>query len=53
METSAKEDYNVEAAFEMVAKLALKNEPEEEIYIPDTIPVSNAPAERKSSSGCC
>lgn len=52
METSAKEDYNVEAAFEMVAKLALKNEPEEEIYIPDTIPVSSAPTEKKSS-GCC
>ncbi|KAJ9548731.1 hypothetical protein OSB04_021274 [Centaurea solstitialis] len=32
-ETSAKEGFNVDAAFECIAKNALKNEPEEEIYI--------------------
>lgn len=30
-ETSAKEGFNVEAAFECIAKNALKNEPEEEM----------------------
>lgn len=30
-ETSAKEGFNVEAAFECIAKNALKNEPEEEV----------------------
>jgi len=49
-ETSAKEDYNVEAAFQCIAKNALKNEAEEEIYLPDTIDV-NAQAPKKS--GCC
>lgn len=32
-ETSAKEGFNVEAAFECIAKNALKNEPEEEMYV--------------------
>jgi Ras-related protein Rab-7A len=30
-ETSAKEGFNVEAAFECITKNALKNEPEEEL----------------------
>lgn len=30
-ETSAKEGFNVEAAFQCIAKNALKNEPEEEV----------------------
>lgn len=30
-ETSAKEGFNVEAAFQCIAKDALKNEPEEEV----------------------
>lgn len=30
-ETSAKEGFNVDAAFECIAKNALKNEPEEEV----------------------
>ncbi|KAL4269602.1 hypothetical protein GQ457_HM001980 [Hibiscus cannabinus] len=34
-ETSAKEGFNVDAAFECIAKNALKNEPEEEIYLPE------------------
>jgi Ras-related protein Rab-7A len=50
-ETSAKEDYNVDAAFQCIAKNALKNENEEEMYFPETIDV-NATAQRKSSS-CC
>ena len=32
-ETSAKEGYNVEAAFQCIAKNALKNEPEEELWV--------------------
>jgi len=50
-ETSAKEGFNVEAAFERIAKDALKNEPEEEdIYFPDTIDVTGGQQGR--SSGC-
>jgi Ras-related protein Rab-7A len=49
-ETSAKEDYNVDAAFQIIAKNALKNETEEEIYLPDTIDV-NAQRPQKST-GC-
>eukprot|EP00218_Dolichomastix_sp_CCMP3274_P011453 CAMPEP_0170132524 /NCGR_PEP_ID=MMETSP0033_2-20121228/447_1 /TAXON_ID=195969 /ORGANISM="Dolichomastix tenuilepis, Strain CCMP3274" /LENGTH=208 /DNA_ID=CAMNT_0010367909 /DNA_START=19 /DNA_END=645 /DNA_ORIENTATION=+ len=51
-ETSAKEDLNVDAAFQCIAKNALTNEDEEEIsYLPDTIDV-NATAAKKSG-GCC
>jgi Ras-related protein Rab-7A len=50
-ETSAKEDLNVDAAFQCIAKNALKNESEEEIYLPDTIDV-NATATKKAT-GCC
>lgn len=32
-ETSAKEGFNVEAAFQCIAKNALKNEPEEEVWV--------------------
>jgi Ras family len=32
-ETSAKEDINVEAAFQCIARNALKNEAEEELYV--------------------
>ena len=38
-ETSAKEDVNVEAAFACIARNALRNEAEEEIYLPDTVDV--------------
>merc|ERR1712199_89093 len=51
-ETSAKEDVNIDSAFQCIAKNALKNEVEEEIYIPDTIDV-NTKAAAKTSSGCC
>ncbi|RLN23537.1 hypothetical protein C2845_PM07G23190 [Panicum miliaceum] len=38
-ETSAKEGTNVEDAFQCIVKNALKNEPEEELYVPDTVDV--------------
>ncbi|XP_019192999.1 PREDICTED: ras-related protein Rab7-like [Ipomoea nil] len=50
-ETSAKEGFNVEAAFQCIAKDSLKNEPEEEIYIPDTIDVARGHQQR-STAGC-
>lgn len=50
-ETSAKEDFNVDAAFQCIAKNALKNENEEEMYFPETIDV-NAVVAKKASS-CC
>ncbi|THU70039.1 hypothetical protein C4D60_Mb08t20790 [Musa balbisiana] len=50
-ETSAKEGFNVEAAFQCIAQNALKNEPEEDIYLPDTIDVSGG-ARQQQSSGC-
>ncbi|KAL7134761.1 hypothetical protein ABFS83_11G047400 [Erythranthe nasuta] len=49
-ETSAKEGFNVEAAFECIAKNALKNEPEEELYLPDAIDMAGGQQQR--SSGC-
>lgn len=51
-ETSAKEDINVDAAFQCIARNALKNETEEELYIPDTIDVNTQPTPKRSSS-CC
>ncbi|MCO5593722.1 hypothetical protein L7F22_047739 [Adiantum nelumboides] len=51
-ETSAKEDLNVEAAFQCIAKNALKNETEEEIYLPDTIDVSGGRTQTKSTCDC-
>nr|GMC74879.1 ras-related protein Rab7 [Ipomoea batatas] len=50
-ETSAKEGFNVEAAFQCIAKNSLKNEPEEEMYIPDTIDVARGHQQR-STAGC-
>lgn len=51
-ETSAKEDFNVDAAFQCIARNALKNEAEEELYIPDTVDINAQTAPRKSQ-GCC
>jgi len=49
-ETSAKEAINVEQAFQVIARNALKQESEEDIYLPDTIDVTESkPA---SASGC-
>ncbi|XP_064938128.1 ras-related protein Rab7-like isoform X2 [Musa acuminata AAA Group] len=50
-ETSAKEGINVESAFECIAKIALKNEPEDDIYLPDTIDVASGGRQQRSS-GC-
>mmetsp|Transcript_11431 Transcript_11431/g.27147 ORF Transcript_11431/g.27147 Transcript_11431/m.27147 type:complete len:183 (-) Transcript_11431:458-1006(-) len=51
-ETSAKEDFNVDAAFQCIAQSALRNEAEEEVYYADTIDVNTA-ATPKRSNGCC
>ena len=51
-ETSAKEDYNVEAAFQCIARNALKNETEEEVYLPDTVDV-NGRRGAQQAGGCC
>nr|TKR65629.1 hypothetical protein D5086_0000319620 [Populus alba] len=48
-ETSAKEGFNVDAAFQSIAKNALKNEPEEEIYLPDTIDVAGGGRQQTST----
>ena len=50
-ETSAKEDVNVEAAFACIARNALRNEAEEEIYLPDTVDVDGPGGAKKG--GCC
>ncbi|CAN0866832.1 Ras-related protein Rab7 [Linum grandiflorum] len=49
-ETSAKEGINVEEAFQVIAKDALKTGEEEEIYLPETIDVGSSSQPR--SSGC-
>mmetsp|Transcript_7881 Transcript_7881/g.12624 ORF Transcript_7881/g.12624 Transcript_7881/m.12624 type:complete len:205 (+) Transcript_7881:119-733(+) len=49
-ETSAKEAINVEQAFQVIAKNALKQEPVEDIYLPDTIDVSAQP--QPAATGC-
>mmetsp|Transcript_25588 Transcript_25588/g.55741 ORF Transcript_25588/g.55741 Transcript_25588/m.55741 type:complete len:207 (-) Transcript_25588:586-1206(-) len=51
-ETSAKDDINVEAAFTQIARNALRNEKEEDLFVPDAVDMntSNAPKKR---TGCC
>ncbi|KAK6120958.1 hypothetical protein DH2020_024286 [Rehmannia glutinosa] len=49
-ETSAKEGINVEEAFQVIAKNALKSGEEEDIYLPDTIDVGSSSQQR--STGC-
>ncbi|XP_075097386.1 ras-related protein Rab7-like isoform X2 [Nicotiana tabacum] len=51
-ETSAKEGFNVDAAFQCMAKNALKNEPENEIYLPDTIDVAGGSQSRSTRCEC-
>ncbi|XP_074317499.1 ras-related protein RABG3c [Silene latifolia] len=48
-ETSAKDGVNVEAAFQCIAKNAIKNEPEEDIYLPDIVDMAG---QQQRSSGC-
>ena len=50
LETSAKEAINVEQAFQVIARNALKQESEEDIYLPDTIDVTE---QRSSASTTC
>jgi Ras-related protein Rab-7A len=50
-ETSAKEAINVEQAFQVVARNALKQEAEDEVYLPDTIDVNEG--QDKKKKGCC
>lgn len=42
-ETSAKEAINIDAAFQAIAKAALKQDPQEEVYIPNTLKVTSDP----------
>jgi len=52
-ETSAKEAINVEQAFQVIARNALKQESEEDIYLPDTIDVTEQRPASGSSCGAC
>ena len=54
-ETSAKEAINVEQAFQTIARDALKQETEDDLYIPDTVDVNaDKGADKKSvMAGCC
>lgn len=51
-ETSAKDGTNVEDAFQCIAKNAIRNEPEEDIYLPDTIDMSGGQQQRSSGCDC-
>lgn len=51
-ETSAKEAINVEQAFLIIARNALKQDSEEDIYLPDTIDVTEQKAASASSCNC-
>mmetsp|Transcript_21 Transcript_21/g.75 ORF Transcript_21/g.75 Transcript_21/m.75 type:complete len:204 (-) Transcript_21:549-1160(-) len=50
-ETSAKDNINVEQAFQVIAKNALKQEHEEDIYLPDTIDL-NDQKEKTPAQNC-
>lgn len=52
-ETSAKEGINVEQAFQVIAKNALKKETDEELYVPQPVIDVGPNVADKSSSGCC
>jgi len=52
-ETSAKEAINVEQAFQVIARNALKQESEEDIYLPDTIDVTEQRSAASSSCANC
>jgi len=52
-ETSAKEDFNVDTAFQCVAKNALKNDNDDDVYVPDTVDMSNRNKVQEKQSGCC
>jgi len=53
-ETSAKAATNVEQAFQTIARNALKQETEDDLYIPDTVDVNaDKPADGKKMMACC
>lgn len=51
-ETSAKEAINVDQAFQVIARNALKQECDEDIYLPDTIDVSESRGAHTSNCAC-
>jgi len=51
-ETSAKEAINVEQAFQVIAKNALKQENDEDFYIPDTVDVNENQDSGKGGCAC-
>lgn len=52
-ETSAKEDFNVDTAFQCVAKNALKNDNDDDVYLPETVDMSNRNKAPEKQSSCC
>lgn len=40
-------------AFQTIARNALRNEAEEELFIPETVDVNAAAAPRRAQSSCC
>mmetsp|Transcript_78783 Transcript_78783/g.211562 ORF Transcript_78783/g.211562 Transcript_78783/m.211562 type:complete len:206 (-) Transcript_78783:254-871(-) len=52
-ETSAKEAINVEQAFQTIARNALKQEAEDDLYIPDTVNVTQTTAADAKKMSCC
>lgn len=53
-ETSAKEDTNVETAFQAVARVALNNEDDDdEMFLPETVDVAARNGPRTNQSSCC
>jgi Ras-related protein Rab-7A len=51
-ETSAKEAINVEQAFQVIAKNALKQDNDDDIFIPDTVDMNENQTSDKSNCAC-
>ena len=47
------EDLNVDDAFAAIARNALRNEAEEEPFVPETVELGAAAAPRRAQSSCC
>jgi len=52
-QTSAKDNLNIEASFEEVAKLAFKLDTNEEVFIPKTQVVLDPKKQQTNQKGCC
>jgi len=52
-ETSAKDNVNVESAFQVIAKAAASQDKEEEIYFPKTVQLNSTSKQTPSKGGCC